>query len=200
MRALALIVLLGAALAALPSCLEDDLEAIVYYNFELLDPAPRDFHYQQFAQIDGGVADLGCFVVEMRQIACNDRTTEGNPRIRPAFVECNACPCGDRVIDPCDDTRIVTMGEIRGTIDHPDGILRTGGVEYPTQVALAAATEVFITVEPDFGDVPEPSGDIVLQGDARQDGTVLRGLLENPAGGLVKGRFTIVPLKDEVTL
>lgn len=200
MRSLANIVVLGAALAALPGCLEADLKAVVYYNFELLKPAPRNYHYQQFAQIDDGVADLGCFVVELRQVTCNDRTSEGDPRIRPVFVECSACPCIDREINPCDDSLIVTMGEIRGTIDHPDGIIRTGGVEYPTQVALDAATELFITVEPDFNDAPEPSGDIILRGDATRDGNVLRGILENPAGGLVKGLFTIVPLNDEVRL
>lgn len=203
MRRLANIVVLGAVLAAtLPGCLEDNLEAIIYYNFELLEPAPRDFHYQQFAQINGGVVDLGCFVVEMRQVQCTDFTAEDppRPRLRPAVVECSECPCIDRGIDPCDETRIVILGEIRGTVDHPDGVLRSGGVEYPTRVALADADQLFITVEPDFGDEPEPSGDVILLGEAVRDGTVLRGNLANPAGGLVKGRFTIVPLKDEVTL
>ncbi len=206
-RRLAAIVVFGAVLAAtLPGCLEDDLESIIYYNFELLEPPPRDFHYQQFAQISGGVVDLGCFVVEMRQVQCTDFTAEDppQPRLRPAVVECSECPCIDRAFDPCvvepNPPRIVTLGEIRGTVDHPDGVLRSGGVEYPTRVALADADELFITIEPDFGDEPEPSGDIILLGEAVRDGTVLRGILENPQGGLVKGLFTIVPLKDEVKL
>ena len=136
----------------------------------------------------------------MRQLTCGDVTTEGQPRIRPVFVECNACPCLDRVVNPCDDSLVVTRGEIRGTVDHPDGVLRTGGVEYPTRVELGAATELFITVEPDFDESPEPSGDIILRGETVRDGNVLRGIFANPAGALVKGLFTIVPLEDEVTL
>jgi hypothetical protein len=190
-----------AALLCVPGCLEDDRRAIMYFNFEQLEPAAAGSHYQQFAEINGAVADLGCFVVERRQVLCSEFLQNGDPKLRPAVVECDRCPCTDVMEDPCRPAAdFVTKGEIRGTVDHPDGVLRAGGVEYPTQVALDTATELFITIEPDDLDAPGPSGDIILRGDLVRDGSVLRGLLVNPQGALVKGRVTIVPLEDEVTL
>jgi hypothetical protein len=191
----ALTLSLLAALA--PGCTDFyDLRATVYYNFVSLEAPPADAHYQQFVEIGGSTTDLGCFVVEARQINCFDVEDDGTPYLRPSVVSCD-CPCTATEVDLCDEDRVVTAGEIRGVVDHSGtGMIRYGGVEIPSVIDLGGATELYITVEPDDGDQPGPSLDLLLRGELRAEGSVLRGELETPTTLPVSGRVTIVPVED----
>jgi hypothetical protein len=121
------------------------------------------------------------------------------PNLRPAVVECG-CPCTSYIPDPCDPDRMVMRGDVRGVVDHTDDVIRYSGAEFPTIIDLGAATEIFVTVEPDTSDAPEPSADLLLQGDLVRNGDVLIGELDNPTTLPVRGKVTIVPTRDGASL
>jgi hypothetical protein len=184
----------------LAACQRADVRAVVYYDFVQLEASPVGEHYQEFVDLNGGVVSLGCFVVELRQTNCFDVGANGSPNLHLGVVECE-CPCTAAVADPCGAaSEPVTAGTIRGVVDELSGPLTLGGVEIPVDIDLAPATRLFITREPDTDSDPLPSGDIVLEGELRDGGAVLRGELTNPGNEPVSGRVTIVPVQDEVSL
>jgi hypothetical protein len=194
-RLLLSLVLLGTA-----ACQQAPVRSVVYYNFAQLDESLDDEHFQQFADVNGGVVDFGCFVVQRRQTNCFDSTGTGQPNLHLAVVECE-CPCAATEPDPCDSTReMVRTGEVRGLVNQVQGPLLLGGVEIPTTVDLQGATDMFISVEKNVDPSPSPSIDVLLKTQLFQDGTVLRGTLKSTTTDPVQGSVTIVPVKDEVSL
>jgi hypothetical protein len=174
--------------------------SVLYYNLDDVEPAPPGQHYQQFAELTGGVADLGCFAVEYRQFNCFDARGDGSPNLRPVVVEC-ACPCTERGVDPCDEARSAIAGTIRGIVDHADLPLQLGGIEFPSTVDLARASEIFITVEPDEDDDPRPSRRVLVRASLQPRGTVLWGLLRPPGPlELARGRVSVAPVRDGAQL
>jgi hypothetical protein len=189
-----------AALAGAGACQRADVRAVIYYNFSLLDASQPGQHYQHFADVNGGVADLGCFVVESRQLNCFDSSGTGQPNLRLAVVEC-ACPCVAEEDDPCDATRPqVRLGTVRGLVNETQGPVQLGGVEMPTDVDLARAEDLFITTESNDDTSPAPSASVVLTGRLVPDGAVLRGSLASPTTRPVQGNVTILPVTDEASL
>ena len=197
-RPFALVVLWLLVSAA--ACEHAPVHAVIHESFSLLDASAADEHYHHYAGRGGVVVDLGCFVVERRQLDCFDTTGGGQPLLYLAVVECT-CPCVDEEADPCDATRPqVRAGTIRGLVDREGGTLTRGGVELPSRVDLSDASQLFITRE-DNGDVdPAPGRDVVLDGPLVRDGRVLRGELESPTRAAVSGLVTVVPVEDEVWL
>jgi hypothetical protein len=183
------------ALAFASGCELGDIQATIHYNFQGLEPPQVGLHYQHFAEVDGLVVDLGCFVVERRQVNCFDARADGTPVIRPAVVEC-ACPCTAVEDNPCQTGATVVAGAIRGVVDHSEAAVRAGGVEFPSYTALAESTEVFITREPAADASPQPTSDLLLRGDLRRDGGVLRGELATPTPLAISGQIAIVPVRD----
>jgi hypothetical protein len=193
------VLLLTTALVA-AACDRASVHSVVFYNFTQLDASADLEHYQQFAEIDGGVVDLGCLVVQRRQLSCYDNAGSGEPNLRLAVVECQ-CPCAAVEPDPCDPARpMVRSGAIRGLVNQSEGALVLGGVELRSDVELAAATGLFITREPNDGDSLAPSDDVVLGGALVPDGAVIRGLLTSPSSDVRQAIVTIVPVRDEVSL
>ncbi len=194
-RFLLLLTLVGAG-----ACQQADVRSVVFYNFALLDESAADEHYEQFADVNGGVVTYGCFVVQKRQLDCFDAASTGAPNLRLGVVECT-CPCAEVEDDPCDPSRRpVRTGSVRGLVNETQGPLQLGGVELPTNVDLANATDLFITLEKNADASPSPSTDVVLKGTLQQDGSVLRGTLKSPSNRPVQGAVTILPVKDEVSL
>jgi hypothetical protein len=196
---------LALVLPCLPACLEYERRAVIYYNVSQLPVSAEGESYQHFASIGGYVVDLGCFVVEPRQINCFDFRVDQfgdvHPNIFNALVECE-CPCTEPMPDPCDRSStpaLVTRGVLRGTVDTFHPILRLGGAEFPTPVELRDATEIFITVQSD-DDAPRPSEEVILRAALTPGGSVLRGDLENPQRLPVRGSVTIVPTRDGASL
>jgi hypothetical protein len=189
-----------AALALLAGCQADDVRSVLYYDFVQLEESAADQHYQQFADVRGGIVDVGCFVVQRRQTNCFDTAGNGLPNLHLGVVECT-CPCVEVEPDPCDPTRpVVRKGTIRGVVAQVDGPLVLGGVELPVNIDLGDATHLFITVEANADASPRPSSDILLEGRLRQDGAVVNGELTSPTTKPVTGRVSIVPATDEVSL
>lgn len=193
--------LLGlAALAWASGCSATDVRSVLYYDFVQLDESAVDQHYQQFADVHGGIVDLGCFVVQRRQTNCFDTAGNGQPNLHLGVVECE-CPCTALEVDPCDPTRApVRKGVIRGVVAQTDGPLVLGGVELPVPIDLSDATRLFITVEANSDADPRPSSDIILSGKLAADGAVVNGVLDCPTSQPVTGRVTIVPATDEVSI
>lgn len=196
--ALALVAALGGA-----ACQTPETRTLVYYNFTALGATDPAEHLEQFASVGGWVVSLGCFVVENRQLDCNDRNADGTPRTRPLVVECD-CPCAVKVEDPCGNLlpgeERFTPGQIRGTVDHPDTPLRAGGVEFPLSMDLEPATGLFITEEPNDDSDPAPSDDILLKTNLWRDGDVLRGVLETPTVRPISGNVTVFHIADGANL
>jgi hypothetical protein len=187
--------LLGAA-----ACQQAPVRSVVYYNFAQLDESAADEHYQQFADVNGGVVDFGCFVVQRRQTNCFDSTGTGQPNLHLGVVQCE-CPCTATEPDPCDPSRPpVRTGEVRGLVNQVQGPLLLGGVEIPIDVDLTGATDMFISVEKSDDPSPSPSTRVLLKTQLFEDGTVLRGNLKSTTTDPVQGSVTIVPVKDEVSL
>jgi len=194
------VALLLAALALGAGCDRAPVRAVIYYNLSQVAASAADDHYQQFADVDGAVVDLGCLVVERRQVNCYDNAGTGEPNLRVAVVECD-CPCIDAEADPCDPSRpAVRAGIIRGLVNQSDGAVILGGVDIPTEVELSEATGLFITREPNADPSPQPSSELILDGALYRDGSVVRGALSSPTSELVEGNVTIVPVRDEVSL
>jgi hypothetical protein len=192
--------LLLLALGASASCEQAPVHAVLYYNFALLPASSPDDHYQQFVDLDGAVVDLGCLVVQRRQVNCFDTAGTGEPNLRLAVVECD-CPCTVEEPDPCDPARpAVRAGTIRGLVNQSEGPVVLGGVEIPTEVELADATGLFLVREPNDDPSPLPSTDVVLAAPLYRDGPVIRGNLTSPTNDPVQGAVTIVPVRDEVSL
>jgi hypothetical protein len=182
------------------ACVASDVRSVLYYDFVQLEESTPGQHYQQFADVHGGIVDIGCFVVERRQTNCYDTAGNGQPNLHLGVIECT-CPCTERVADPCDASRaMVHAGTIRGVVAQVDGPLVLGGVELPVPIDLTDATRLFITVEDDADTSPQPSTDILLQGKLEKDGAVVNGVLDSPTTLPVTGRVTIVPATDEVPL
>jgi hypothetical protein len=192
--------LLFLAAVGLGACQSADVRSIIYYNFSQMPESARDEHYQQFADVNGGVVSLGCFVVQKRQLDCFDTDSSGNPNLRFGVVECE-CPCAAYENDPCDDTRRqVRTGTVRGLVNQTQGPVQLGGVEIPTNVVLKQASDLFITVEPNVDADPSPSDSVLLKGVLMRDGTVLRGNLKTPTTQPIQGSVSILPVEDEVSL
>lgn len=189
------LILLGAG-----ACQQAPVRSVVYYNFAQLDESADDEHYQQFADVNGGVVDFGCFVVQRRQTNCFDSTGTGQPNLHLGVVEC-VCPCTEVEPDPCDSSReMVRSGEVRGLVNQVQGPLLLGGVEIPISVDLGGATDMLISVEKNVDPSPSPSTKVLLKAKLFKDGTVLRGTLKSTTTDPVQGAVTIVPVKDEVSL
>jgi hypothetical protein len=189
------LLVLGAA-----ACQQAPVRSVVYYNFVQLDENAPDEHYQQFADVNGGVVDFGCFVVQRRQTNCFDSTGTGQPNLHLGVVEC-VCPCDQIEDDPCDASRPkVRTGVVRGLVNQVQGPLLLGGVEIPISVDLEGASDMFISVEKNVDPSPSPSTDVLLKTPLQKDGTVLRGNLKSTTTDPVQGSVTIVPVKDEVSL
>jgi hypothetical protein len=185
---------------ALAACQAAELNAVVYYDFALLPESEPAQHYQQFADVNGGVAEFGCLVVERRQVNCYDNAGTGEPNLRLGVVECE-CPCAELEADPCDPTRpMVRKGIVRGLVNQVHGQHVLGGVELPTPVDLAEASRVFITVEANDDASPAPGAQVILRGALESGSGVLTGALESPTGEPTQGKVTIVPVRDEVSL
>ena len=202
MRTTSILLAAAAAAAALATagCQRAEVRAVIYYNFSLLDESEPDQHYQHFADVNGGVADLGCFVVQKRQLNCFDSGGDGSPNLRLAVVECD-CPCVEEEPDPCDATRPpVRVGFVRGLVNETQGPLQLGGVEIPSNIDLARAVDLFITIEDNADTSPGPAAEVVLTGPLTPDGAVLRGQLASPTTRPVQGAVTIVPVTDEASL
>ncbi len=198
MRQLAVIALL----AGLAGCLESDTRAVVYYNLTGIPGSDAGDHYRHYASLHGGVAELGCFVIEARQINCFDFDVDeqGNVsrNIFDALVECE-CPCTATAPDPCDTAdgpALVTAGSIRGTLESYDAILNNGGAEFPVQLELGDAVDVFITRQANDDPGPQPAGEVMLSGAVEPNGSVLTGALAAPGSRPGEGRVTIVPIDD----
>jgi hypothetical protein len=189
------LILLGAA-----ACQQAPVRSVVYYNFSQLDESADDEHYQQFADVNGGVVDFGCFVVERRQTNCYDSTGTGQPNLHLGVVQCE-CPCTATEPDPCDSSRDpVRSGEVRGLVNQVQGPLLLGGVEMPITIDLTGATDMFISVEKNVDPSSSPSTEVLLKTKLLEDGMVLRGTLKSTTTDPVQGSVTIVPVKDEVSL
>jgi hypothetical protein len=196
------LVVLSAA-AAVAACAPTDLAAVLYYNFEHLETSADGTRYRQRAELGGAtIADLGCFVVESRQVHCLDATQAGEPNDSPAVVEC-VCPCAVKVPDPCAEhfpeleRPPVTEGTIRGVVDYYELPQQYGGVEFPTAVALDDATEIFILQE---SDAAPGATAVVLHGELARDGAVLRGALTGLGATPAAGAVTIAPITDGALL
>jgi hypothetical protein len=201
MRPTSILLAAAATVVALAGgCQRAEVRAVIYYNFSLLDESAPGQHYQQFADVNGGVADLGCFIVQERQLNCFDSAGDGSPNFRLAVVECD-CPCVEEEEDPCDATRPpVRSGIVRGLVNETEGPLQLGGVEMPSNIDLARAVDLFITAEDNADTSPAPSAEVVLTGPLTPDGAVLRGQLASPTTRPVQGAVTIVPVTDEASL
>lgn len=220
MLARASFVLAAAALGA--ACEAPETRTIVYYNFVGLPYVmPEDYatampgdlattHYRQYAELDGFVVDLGCFVGEWRLLDCKDFYTDidpnddvpPEPHYRPVIVECE-CPCDVKIDDPCGAIASpgkVTEGVLRGTIDHSDTPLRAGGVEFPLSIDLEGATGLFITEESNDKTDPAPTDNLVYTAPLTADGKVLRGVLGTPRLRPMSGYVTVFNIKDRSTL
>jgi hypothetical protein len=146
------------------------------------------------------VVDLGCLVVQRRQINCYDTAGNGSPNLRLAVVECEY-PCTAEEPDPCDPTRPpVRSGVIRGLVDQQEDANVLGGVEIPSDIEMSGADQLFITREPNDDPSPSPSTDILIRGPLIRDGEVIRGNLTSPTIDPVQGTVTIVPVRDEVSI
>jgi hypothetical protein len=188
------------ALLVLAACGIDDVRTVVYYDFVQMEESAPDQHYQQFADVNGGVVDFGCFVVQERQTNCFDIAGNGEPNLHLGVVECE-CPCTEMEADPCDASRpMVRKGTIRGVVAMSAGPLVLGGVELPVAIDLADATHMIITVEQNADDSPRPSPNVLLEGDLERQGAVVNGVLDSPSTKPVAGRVTLVPATDEVLL
>lgn len=197
-RAPTLLVCLVLGLAA--ACEHAPVHAVVYENFSQLAASPTGEHYHQFAERGGAVVDVGCFVVQRRQLNCFDAATTGQPNLHLAVVECE-CPCASLEPDPCDATRpLVRSGAIRGLVDEEGGSLTRGGVETPTPIDLADASGMFITRRKNDSTDPLPGGDVVLGGQLVREGGVLRGTLVSPGREPTRGLVAVVPVVDGVSL
>jgi len=193
-------VLLALLLAAAAGCDEAPRHAVIYYDLALLAGSNTYDHYQHFAEVGGAVVDLGCLVVQRRQLNCFDNAGTGEPNLRQVVVEC-ACPCVSEEPDPCDPTRpAVRTGDVRGLVNATAGPFVLGGVEIPTEIELSEATGLFITRESNDDASPLPSADVVLGGALQRDGAVLHGELVSPTRDPVQGTVTIVPVRDEASL
>jgi hypothetical protein len=194
------LLVLALATSTLAACQSADVRSVVYYNFSQMVESPNAQHYQQFADVNGGVVSLGCFVVQKRQLDCFDTTSSGQPNLRLGVVECE-CPCAAFEDDPCDASRRqVRTGTIRGLVNETQGPLQLGGVEIPSNLVLDQADDLFITVESNTDADPSPSDSVLLKGVLTQDGTVLRGNLKSPTTQPVTGSVSILPVEDEVSL
>ena len=193
-------VVLAGLVALASGCTASDVRSVLYYDFVELDESAPTQHYQQFADVHGGIVDIGCFVVERRQTNCYDTAGNGQPNLHLGVVECE-CPCTEEVADPCDATRApVRKGTIRGVVAQVDGPLVLGGVELPVPIDLGDATRLFITIEDNADADPRPSPNVILQGKLEADGAVVNGVLDCPTPQPVTGRVTIVPATDEVSI
>jgi hypothetical protein len=187
-------------IAFLAACGADDVRTVIYYDFVQMEPSAPDQHYQQFADVNGGIVDFGCFVVQQRQTNCFDIAGNGAPNLHLGVVECT-CPCLEQEPDPCDASRgMVRKGTIRGVVQQSQGPLVQGGVELPVSIDLSDADHMFITVENNADDSPRPSANVLLDGALERQGAVIRGDLESPSTKPVSGRVTLVPATDEVSL
>lgn len=196
----ALLVLALLCPGALGACQSADVRSVVYETFSQLPESTQNEHYQQFADVNGGVVSIGCFAVQKRQLDCFDTTSSGQPNLRLGVVECE-CPCAAYEEDPCDATRRqVRSGVIRGLVNETQGPLQLGGVEIPTNLVLKQASDIFITVESNTDADPGPSGNVLLKGALLQDGSVLRGNLKTTTTQPVGGTVAILPVEDEVSL
>ena len=181
MQRLRLVVVL-VALAAASGCSATDVRSVLYYDFVQLDESAASEHYQQFADVHGGIVDLGCFVVQRRQTNCFDTAGNGQPNLHLGVVEC-VCPCTALEADPCDATRApVRKGVIRGVVAQVDGPLVLGGVELPVPIDLSDATRLFITLEANSDADPRPSSDIILSGKLACGKTIAEGRQSIVAG------------------
>lgn len=182
------------------ACEHAPVRAVVFEQFSLLEASAADEHYQQFVQRGPIVVDLGCFVVQRRQVNCFDSGGNGQPNLYLAVVECE-CPCVAEEPDPCDATRpMVRTGAIRGIVDQEAGSTTRGGVELPTNIDLADATWLFVTRERNDDIDPAPGTDTVLGGPLLPEGEVLRGQLHSPTRQAVSGHVSVVPVRDGVSL
>lgn len=199
MKPLPLVALLAMTVLA-TACETASVRAVLYYSLTQVGESAANEHYQQFAEINDAVVDLGCLVVQRRQVNCFDNAGNGAPNLRLAVVEC-ACPCTELEADVCDPARpMVRAGVIRGVVNHSEGPVVLGGVEIPTEIELGAASGLFITREANDDDSPLPSTDLFLGGRLERDGAVVRGTLTSPSIELTQGIVTIVPVRDEVSL
>jgi hypothetical protein len=196
----ALLVLALLTPGALGACQSADVRSVVYETFSQMKESAATEHYQQFADVNGGVVSIGCFVVQKRQLDCFDTTSSGQPNLRLGVVECE-CPCEAFENDPCDvSRRQVRSGVIRGLVNETQGPLQLGGVEVPTNLVLKQASDIFITVESNTDADPSPSGNLLLKGELLKDGTVLRGTLKTATTQPIGGTVAILPVEDEVSL
>jgi hypothetical protein len=192
--------LLALLIAGAGGCERAPVHSIIYYDLALLAASGADDHYQQFAELNGGVVDLGCLVVQRRQLNCFDNEGTGDPNLRLAVVECE-CPCVAQEPDPCDaDRGMVRTGEVRGLVNESEGPFVLGGVEIATEIELADATGIFFTREPNDDPSPQPSADVILGAALERDGAVLHGELVSPTRQPVQGTVSILPVRDEVSL
>lgn len=209
----------------LPSaaCVHINRGAIVQMNFQTLDSNVPGEHYELFATLEGGAVSLGHFKV----LDAIDNTLVPPPDGRPR-QHCGGNPLVTSNVqlvqfydNDYDAARQCDPGERIGTVDKfADGLrlILAGGVRLDTDVDLADADGLFLSVEAD-GDV-DPQPERVLLRAAVARGTdpltcahpeavpTRRGVLLGsfvPASDPLDcpfpvGRVAIVPAEDETVL
>ena len=185
----------------LAGCPQARVASVVHYNFSTDLPASATgYHYEQFATVNGAVVSLGSFEVRY-DVALSkfDVGTDGVPVKRRAVVNVGfeAYPEGDENWgDPTPGS--IIYGVLDGS--DPTTSLPVGGAEFPTNVDLTGATEIFITVEPDERGTALPSHHVMLQGYLTQTlQGAIAGDLTNPDGYTrINGHVSVVLLKDDV--
>lgn len=198
--------LLGTLLAT-GACDVTERRANIYYNFSLMPAPEAGTHYEHFAVIDGFAINLGCFTVEDRQVNCFDYSWPPGeavpiPNYHPAIIECE-CPCVEKAEDPCsaegENRPEVFAGTIVGTVDHSAEI-RLGGAEFYTNIELAETQAIEVSLEDDRDSDPRPTGLLLLRGEVRREGSVLRGSLGTPTTKPIRGQVAILPIEDGALL